>query len=396
MKPVLPFEKLPKGLLPGGKILYCVVDISGIQSYIFHPMDRYTTPERIRCRSQYVGWLTQYLCQKLSEVRGMIFVSASGGKILCGFPLSVKEKDLRTKLDALQRAVFASTKGKLTFYYAMCRAKCILQNRFNGEKELLAGAYLGQLLERQKYHCTNLLSVDMKKDSDAFLIPAEPEEKAEEKCRDMGVVKLDLDNLGAFFRDILAFDRRHLVSMALEKEIDNCLRADARIETIFAGGDDIFFLCPLNEYLSTVCGFYRSLKSSFENNEYLKGYATDFFGISAGVSALRNRLDSIPVLSYWESAESALSAAKTQGSKNCVYIKLPDGEKLSVRWDDLCFLSDIYSLLKEPLHRCHRFGGADLINVNLLCDQLLICGKSGGHLTKKEQNRLYEIKKRSV
>ncbi len=396
MKTVLPFEVLPKGLPFGGKITYCVVDISGIQSYIFHAMDRYTTPEEIRSRSSFIGSLTVEIHHRLAEFPGYLFGSVSSGKLLCGFHPSTKENTLRNFLDRLQRTVFASTRGKLTFYYALCQAKCITKQRFCSADMQHAGAVLGQLLEAQKYHCLNLLSTDMEREADPQLAPMDPPTAPADREENQGVVKLDLDNLGAFFRDITAYDRRHRVSRALETVINTCLSADCRIQTVFAGGDDIFFLCPLSQYLSVLSDFYRRLRKLLKESPELRGYEQNFFGISGGICVLRNSLDQIPLLSYWESAENALTAAKTKGGKNCIYLQLPGKEQLYISWENFCFLSDTYTRLREPLHSQHRFTGADLANVGVLADQLSICGRYDNQLTKKELSRLYEIKKQAV
>ena len=54
MKTGRPFAALPKSLPFSHKVTYCVADISGIQSYIFHAMDRHTTAGQVRSRSAYV------------------------------------------------------------------------------------------------------------------------------------------------------------------------------------------------------------------------------------------------------------------------------------------------------------------------------------------------------
>ncbi len=396
MKTVLPFNDMPKGLPFNKKILYCVVDISGIQSYIFHAMDNTTTPAQVCFRSQFVEHLTHYIYEKLSFVPGFLFGSMSSGKILCAFRPSVKESKLQLLLDKLQRNTFASTQGKLTFYYAICSATCIPTHHYQCEKMQHAGNLLGQKLEKEKYHNLNLLQVDMKNDVDENLVPQIPSVSTNIKTDDQVVVKLDLDNLGSFFRGITCFDQRHQVSEALNKTIDQCLTADTRIELIFAGGDDIFFLCPFDEYLSVVSDFYIRLKRQFKETPELIDYADKYFGVSGGLCILRNKLDNIPLISYYESSENALIAAKTTGGKNCLCLQLPGNEILYIKWDDFCFLADVFSRLKEPLFAQHRFTGSDIFNISLLADQLSICGKHNNLLEKKEIKKLYEIKSQSI
>lgn len=396
MKPLLPFEKLPKELGFNKKITYCTVDISGIQSYIFSSIDRYTTPEEICNRSGFVEHITRYIHHKLSKISGYLFGSASSGKLLCAFRTSVNEDELCKTLNTLQRSVFASTEGKLTFYYAICQAKCVKEQAFNRENDLHASAQISTLLEKEKLHCLNLLGTDMQKDKKEELIPSFAPVNLSDAAKDMAVVKLDLDNLGVFFRDIITFDRRHRVSVALDETIHNCLTADKRIHLLFAGGDDILFLCPMSDYLSVVSDFFRRLKIMMLENPNLSDYAQNHFGISAGICTLRKSLDNIPMQAYLENVEDALATAKTKGNKNCVFILLPCKEQLYIRWDDFCFLSDIFQRIKEPLLSQHRFSDSDFANINLLTDQIIILAKHQRLLTRKEQNRLYEIKKLSV
>ncbi len=396
MKLVLPFETLPKGLPFGGKITYCIVDISGIQRYIFHAMDCHTTPEEIRNRSAFVEHLTHFLGQQLSQIAGYLFGSDSSGKLLCCLHPSIKESTIRSLLDRLQRSVFASTRGQLTFYYALCSAKCIPETRFRETGMEHAGAYLGRQLENEKLHCLNLLDVDMVREENKALIPPVTPTAPAYATEDQAVVKLDLDNLGDFFHRIPTYDKHHRVSKALEAIIKTCQNDDPRIVSIFAGGDDIFFLCPLSAYLSVIAGFYRNLRQKLANDPVLSLYEREHFGISAGISVLRNKLDTIPLASYWESTEDALHAAKTKGNKNCLYFQLPNKEQQYIGWEDLCFLADIYQRLREQVLAQHRFTGTDLVNLNLLTDQLIICGKNNNQVTKKELSRLYDIKNRTV
>jgi len=388
MKTVLPFETLPKSLPFSRRVTYCVVDISGIQSYIFHHMDRHTTADLIRSRSRFVEQLTQKLLQRLKALPGYLLGTASSGKLLCAFHPKTDTVMLQTCLGQLQRRVFASTEGKLTFYFALCAAKCIPEERFRPRMEH-AGAVLGRLLETEKYHCLNLLDVDMEGESDPDFVPQPEPSKAAEGKETQLVVKLDLDSLGAFFQNITAYDHRDRVSGALNRVIVECLAADSRIETVFCGGDDIFFLCPLDHWLDVVSGFYTRLREAFTATAELQEYGVKFFSISGGCCLLRNALDQIPLLSYLESAENALQAAKTAGGKNCLYLQLPSRELLYIRWENLCRLSRLYT-------RLHKFLPAhtQLAHVSALAEQLSRCAR--GRLTPDEERTLYDIRKEAL
>lgn len=393
MKTVLPFEVLPKALPFSRKITYCVADISGIQSYIFHAMDRHTTAQLIRSRSRFVQQLTDKLLQRLQAIPGYLFGTKSSGKLLCAFHPKTDTAMLEKLLGQLQRTVFASTEGKLTFFFALCGAKCIPAKRFRPTMEH-AGAALGRLLERKKYHCLNLLDVDMEAEADPEFAPRlEPAPGVGSKETQM-VLKLDLDNLGAFFQNITAYDQRDRVSVALNQAIGDCLAADKRIETVFAGGDDIFFLCPLDSWLEVLSGFYTRLRQVFTDTAQLRDYGVKYFSISGGCCLLRNKLDQIPLLSYWESAENALQAAKTKGGKNCLYLQLPSRELLHIRWENLCALSRLYSRLRKPLLARRSPDDTLLSHISLLAEQLSRCAR--GRLTKEEERTLYDIQKEAL
>ena len=228
-----------------------------------------------------------------------------------------------------------------------------------------------------------------------FAIPS-AKSTPKKRSSDQAVCKFDLDHLGAFFREISEYDRKICVGQALDQAIKEALKKDPRIETVFAGGDDIFFLCPLESALSVIASFYRRLRNLLKKSEFLAEYAEHNFGISGGVCALRNQLDTIPFLSYFRSAENALATAKTKGKKNCVYFKIPGGEEMQISWKNLLFLADALSREKETVFSQYRFGGADYINIPLLCDQLTFCEKQKSNFSKKDVKRLYEIKKMSL
>lgn len=391
MNTVLPFEVMRKDLPFSRKIIYCVADISGIQSYIFHDMDCHTTAGLIRSRSRFVERLTDTLLARLEAIPGYLFGTKSSGKLLCAFRPSAKTDRLQGLLQQLQRRVFASTEGRLTFFFALCPAKCIPLKRFRPATMVHAGAVLGRLLEKEKYHCLNLLDVDMEAEADPDFMPVAESMNATADLRTQMVVKLDLDNLGSFFQDITAYDHRDRVSIALNRVISECLTADKRIETVFAGGDDIFFLCPLDCWLAVVTGFYTRLRRQFTDTPELTDYGTIFFGMSGGCCLLRNQLDQIPLLSYWESAENALQAAKTVGGKNCLYLQLPSRELLYIRWTNLCKLSGVYTRLQKLLPPP---SDAQLAHVGFLAEQLSRYGK--GRLTKEEERMLYDVRKEAL
>ena len=102
METVLTFEQLPEELPFSKKIKYCIVDISGIQRYIFHDIDRCSTEQIICARSEFVEMFTEYIETQLSNMRGYLSSSASSGKLLCCFHPLVRERTIRALLDRLE------------------------------------------------------------------------------------------------------------------------------------------------------------------------------------------------------------------------------------------------------------------------------------------------------
>ena len=141
MKVFLPFRKLPEGLGLFRSARYCVLDISGIQKYIFMNMDRSSTLAEIHSRSRFVEELSRTLLDKIRDAYGkkLLFSAVSSGKVRFGLSTRVREDDLRALLDRLQRQVFASTEGKLTFFYAITQVTCVQERDFRASRMQYAG-----------------------------------------------------------------------------------------------------------------------------------------------------------------------------------------------------------------------------------------------------------------
>ncbi|MBE6587329.1 MAG: hypothetical protein E7647_02810 [Ruminococcaceae bacterium] len=344
-KTVLTFETLPKGLGITKSIIFGIIDISGIQKYIFGSMSTLSSAEDIRRRSAYVESLSHKICEMLRERfnRAYLFGTVSSGKVQCAFSPGASMNKLTDFCKKLQRAVFASTEGGLTFYYSFCRARCIQASDYDPKTMVTAPAVASGELEKQKFNCKNLLLTDMENDFCRDLCPpaAASDENAhrEEPSRAMAAVKLDLDNLGLFFRNVGEFDKRHRISTALNDTISECIRSDGRITPIFAGGDDIFFLCRARDCLSVTVDFYKRLKNAVLENSELSDYGKDgVFGISAGAVRILSEHGRVPILIFGEKAEKKLHLAKTRGGKNCVCI----GDSI-IGWQELMLLWSNYS-----------------------------------------------------
>ena len=383
-RPVLQFA----GKVPGKGSGAClaVYDFSGIQSYIFGRMDRFSAPEEIAGNSRYIEALTEELLRRLQEeFPDMKFYSMSSGKLLCGFPKKVSRERLEEVSRKMQRQLFATTLGRLTFHFAAAEIRCIPENR-SRPGQIPAGAFLSRQLNRQKTHNTGLLGISMEEFYDPTLTPEALGIRSENifipKASVMAL-KLDLDNLGAFFRGISAFDRRDAVSRQLKEILSGAVGSDRRITEIFAGGDDIFVLCDYEHYLEVICDIHTRLEQAVK--KHLPDYG-ESFGLSGGAARVRNDLSRTPLLYYYRQTEEMLDEAKACPGKNRIVI---DGCLLT--WDQL-------HTLRRILQRHEIFAGMTgqeaasvRKDIRELRQRILNCDRSRKFLTEEERQIVWNI-----
>ncbi len=377
IKSVLIFENLPKTFLFNKKIIFAVLDFSGIQKYIFGDLTKTSNQQEIYNRSKYVEKLTQKIAEKISVEfsgkNGFLDASISSGKISVIFSNKIDLIKLNEYLSSLQRSVFATTKGKLTFYFAFCVASCIKSSSFKSNTMQPVNITISALLQEEKFSCENLLLTDMQKEYNIEFSEENLLTKTtinEDLTGVYGAIKLDLDNLGAFFSGIKEFDKKKRVSLELDKIIKDCILKTENLVPIFSGGDDIFFICNLNDWLNTVSDFYIKLKNALVNSESLLVYAKNYFGISAGVSVIRE-IENASFLYYSETAENALTVAKTGGGKNCLCVLLPDKEQRIISWSDFLTLSEIYKKVQNKIFKNSSVFLKDTADLRWLKNQLL-------------------------
>lgn len=347
MKTVLLFENPPRRLRR--KVLAGVLDFSGIQTFIFGGLDRYTPSREVAQRSEYIAGLSRLLAERLRARFGgqLLFETVSSGKIYFALSSAVAEREAEAVLEAETGKVFASTDGRLAAYYALTPAVLLQEMQFDGAAMRPAPEVLAEQLAEKKLRPLSLLTLDLQAHFDgAMAYRSVPRQEAAWSGRKMAV-KLDLDNLGAFFREIRALDTRDRVSRALDGAITCALDADPTLIPIFKGGDDIFFLCDFEGWMGAVSGFYRRLKARVQQSPELWAYGP-LFSVSGGVRRIA-RMET-PLIFYSENAEKYLMEAKNRGKNRLI----ANGRELN--WAQLEALA---TLVERDYDRIFPVGSAD-------------------------------------
>jgi CRISPR-associated protein Csm1 len=156
----------------------------------------------------------------------------------------------------------------------------------------------------------------------------------------LGVLKLDVDNLGLIFAcglKRISFSRLATLSRQMNNYftiyLPYILTATEKfknIYTVFAGGDDLFLIGPWNKIIDL---------ASFINSSF-KGYTCENSQItlSAGISIHK---PGEPVLSIGERTEDVLKKSKGNGRDSITLFDEP------VKWRDFEDLSNIKKVIKE-------------------------------------------------
>ena len=386
LKTVLTFEALPKNLPLSKRAILGVFDISGIQKYIFGGITADTDGKDVGRRSLYVSRLTLYILKQLQSRYKILFDFASSGKLYCVFSPKTDLSELEAFSFELQKQVYASTSGRLSLFFAFCETRIIKSDKFDNDKMTSATSLLAENLSREKLRPDQLVGLNMKDYFNETLTEKAlvPESTRLKPCdNDCVAVKLDLDNLGAFFGSITSFDVKRAVSIALDKAITEVLSADKRINVILSGGDDIFFICDYGQHYDVISSLYKRLIIAIGSKEELKEYLEKgMFGISAGATRVRGEFGAVPLLYYSESAEKMLDNAKKKHSKNCLCL---DGRRLS--WEQLAVLSLAITEHYNRLFPDKTTYNAVIKDPALLCDRILKVNKVA-HILKDGSKEL--------
>lgn len=337
----IPFKVIPKGFKKREKLKVISFEFSGIQSFIFGSLDTDSTPDEIRVRSEYVVYATEKVLERLisllpkkSNVR---VISMSSGKLMAAVSKRIDEQKLIEASDEIQRIIYSETEGRLQVCYGVLEASVTSKYPLKPEED--AKSRLRLLINQNKYLCKNLLHFpfDEYKDESFSLIRFEEISKKSKNDREdfFASLKLDFDNLGDFFANIEQLDIRQSTSKALAHVIESAVAATEGLFPVFVGGDDIFLLLKDCNYPLIINTLYSKLRYGIENTPELSPYRP-IFGISGGMSLIRNDLGKIPLFYYSDLAEAQLEKAKASKEKNCISI---NGKLLT--WTQISALAEV-------------------------------------------------------
>ena len=79
---------------------------------------------------------------------------------------------------------------------------------------------------------------------------------------------MDFDNLGNLFSNIMEADIKEDISEKIIEIIDKAVTGINSLHLIYAGGDDIFFICPFDCILEVIQTIYLNIKEEFTKNRH--------------------------------------------------------------------------------------------------------------------------------
>lgn len=341
------FRTIPNTLKRNGKVKLLQLELSGIQRYIFGDINICTPIYVVSARSQYIKDITALslaqIKNKLGEKSVTEELNNSSGKLILALDRSLKDSSIKEALDELQRIIFASSQAKLQMFYAICDAK--ITDNVENLARCNASKLLIEKLEKNKYHCTNILDYDTNKyDYALFRIKQctyDPKETDQKSAR--MAIKFDLDNLGLFFGSMQQFDVRNAASQALSSVLLSSLENIPDVQKIFIGGDDIFATASVDTYLNVISKMYNNIRKGIMTKPELESYRA-YFGISGGASIIRNDLGKESLLVLYHASENELLTAKSAKGKNVISIN-----NAVVSWEQFLVLTEIVEKNKNKL-----------------------------------------------
>lgn len=389
------YRKKPFGLRNGKKLILVQYEFSGIQSFIFGDTNLQSTRQEIQARSEYIVNLTNkmehWLKEQFGRFSGFQVLSKSSGKLICSLSVRVDKKQLIQISDKLQRIIYASTKGKLEMHYGITGG--LITTDKTKVKNHSALSDLSLTVNRNKFHCTNILGINMEEEMYAPFVFAEPTKSG--KSEQLGndgmwmAIKFDLDNLGSFFQQVVELDKRKAASEALNEVLNQAFDGIEGVIPIFVGGDDIFAIAKRANYLSVVRQMYQNIKENIFGQQELELYRKSF-GISGGCALIRSDLGNVPLLYYFESSEEQLMKAKEVKGKNVLAI-----EDVVLSWQQLQTIANVFEKNREYIE-----SGLDEnqkmtleINVGALRQRILNLNKGSKKkfITYEEERIIYGI-----
>lgn len=340
-KEALLFKDIPDGYRKNEKIMFAGVDFSGIQSFIYQN-DSMESLNEITLRSEYIQKLTIKINEELTEILEDYFytpITVSSGKIQAVIKNSKNAGSIfDNHLKKVQETIFFENQGKIQLFYGVINA--LLKDRSFGSGYNCAFSALANVIEQNKYHSLNLYEAgleysDQSHYSICSLLPKRESENFSLDGIKLAAVKMDFDNLGNLFSNIKEADVKSDISITITETVNKAVSDIKNIHLIYAGGDDIFFICQFNHILEVIQTVYLNIKRRIYEEPALAEYKKDF-GISCGICLFHR---DVPIIHYMDNAENELLKSKSRG-KNRITI-----ENLSISWDE-------WQELNEIMHRC--------------------------------------------
>lgn len=334
------FNSIPSNFKRHERIYVIQYEFSGIQSFIFGDVSLSSTREIIANRSEYIQSATekmeQWLRARFIGWDKFRVLSMSSGKLICAVSHWTKEKKLKTLSEELQRIIYASTDGRLEMFYAFCSAKVVTSDERDRYENAMTT--LAMEVNKNKFHCINIIDANDNCNRREEFIPEYIHYKNNASVNTneiMVAIKFDLDNLGSFFQKVSAFDERKAASECLAGVLKEAFLNVPDVYPLFIGGDDIFAIAKLNTYIQSISQMHKNIVNGIMSKKELYKYQSSF-GISGGVSFIRNDLGKVPLVYYFEQSEEKLSDAKQVLGKNVVSVS-----NCVMTWEQLEILSSI-------------------------------------------------------
>ncbi len=301
---------MPKNYDRNESVLVFAVELSGIQKFIFNVTENRGSLRQIKENSLRIERLTDDLfniINKTHPIKNEEIVTKSSGKIYFMAKEDTDVEVLNHLLERLQKNIYLSFEGELRLYYAHVSAT------ISDEKTSEINAYKALKDKLAKYRRQNyvLLDIDNHNEFDDFKQPIHSENAmtidqlitSNQKHRYISGIKLDFDDLGAYFASIGYSDEIQKVSASMINKIDTVIDGIEGIYKVFVGGDDIFILSNFYRFIDVVPRLKQELEKAFSDFDY-------DFGVSAGIVHFKEKTS---IIYYGEQLEKELDHAKQKG-----------------------------------------------------------------------------------
>jgi|GEM_PF-5821960 len=308
--PKIHYKDLPENYTHNEQVVVFGVELSGIQKFIFNVTENKGSLRQIKENSLRIETLTDDLFEKIQtihDVRSDEIVTKTSGKIYFIAKKETNVDALTDLLERLQKDVYLSFEGELRLYHAHVLATISEKpdgdvNAYRALKDRLAK------MRRQNY---TLLDVDGDTEYEDLRRSIQVKNattidqliKPDQTHRYITGIKLDFDDLGAYFGSIGNSDEIQSVSEQMMQKIDEVIEGIDGIYKVFVGGDDIFILSNFYRFMEVALALKSKLQEAFADFDY-------DFGVSAGIVHFKEKTS---IVYYGEQLETELENAKQKG-----------------------------------------------------------------------------------